>query len=371
MKNRLLALGLVLLSGCASITAGLHFDEQKARARAAASDNPNVGLFVITPELLVQLAAEARQRMAALPTDPLASQLARYEYRIAPYDVLSVIVWEHPELTIPAGEFRAAEAVGNVVSADGTIFYPHVGVVKVAGMTLPEVRTLLTERLRKFVENPQLDVRIAGFRGQHVNVTGEVTTPGTLPINDVPLRVADAISLARGFTPEAFPPDVTLTREGKVYRLDLSALFDRGDVSQNWLLRDGDILNVPSRGQNKVFVMGEVRQPSSRVMVRGHMTLAEALGDAQGLDPVTANAGAVYVFRGRYDAPRIYRLDATYADALLLATQFQLEPLDVIYVDTYGLATWNRMVSQILPTISGIWQAATTGYYFQLIGNQP
>ena len=52
----------------------------------------------------------------------------------------------------------------------------------------------------------------------------------------------------------------------------------------------------------------------------------------------------------------MYRLDASSAEAMLLATHFQLEPRDVVYIAPTGLTNWNRVVSQILPTIQGIWQ---------------
>jgi polysaccharide biosynthesis/export protein len=55
--------------------------------------------------------------------------------------------------------------------------------------------------------------------------------------------------------------------------------------------------------------------------------------------------------------PSVFHLDAKSADALLLAAQFQLEPLDVVYVTPYKLTSWNRVVTQILPTIQGIWQS--------------
>ncbi len=166
----------------------------------------------------------------------------------------------------------------------------------------------------------------------------------------------DAIAAAGGLGPNAWSRAVTLTRGGKAQRLDLQALYDEGDLSQNWLLQDGDVLHVASREENKIFVLGEVRQPSSKLMAKGRMSLAEALGDSAGLDPLTSNGG-VYVFRGRYEAPHVYRLDASSADALLLAVQFQLEPHDVVYVSTYGLSAWNRIVTQILPTVQGLWQS--------------
>jgi polysaccharide export outer membrane protein len=352
--NGLAALVALLSTACSSRLSRPPVQAGPARARS--TPEAPIAIVTISPQILVEQ-AEARTKAATTrPKDPLAAEAAKWEYRIAPYDVLSVIVWDHPELTIPAGEFRPAEAFGNAVQADGTIFYPHVGVIQVVGKTLPEVRILIAERLRRVIENPQLDVRIAAFRGQRMQVTGEVVLPSTVPITDVPLRVQDAIAAARGLTPEAWTRSVALTRAGRTYRLDLQAFYDEGDSSQNWLLQHGDVVHVPSRGENKVFVLGEVRMPSSKLMVRGRMSLAEAIGDSEGFDPVTSKPSDIYVFRGRYEVPQVYRLNASSAEAMLLATHFQLEPLDVVYIAPYGLTNWNRIVSQILPTISGIWQ---------------
>jgi polysaccharide export outer membrane protein len=354
--RRVPLLALALATGCSAISPGIHEPGSALAARGTA-ESP-VEIVDITPKLLVSDAEQRAREASAREKDPGAAN--SYEYRVAPLDVLSVTVWDHPELTIPAGEFRAADIAGNPVLADGTMFYPHVGVIPVAGKTIPEIRAILTERLRKVIENPQLDVRVVAFRGKRVQVTGDVVKPSTLPVTDVPLRVQDAIAAAGGLGPSAWSRAVTLTRAGRVHRLDLQALYDQGDVSQNWLLQDGDALHVPSREENKVFVLGEVRQPSSRVMARGRMSLAEALGDSSGLDPVTSS-GEVWVFRGTYEKPRVYKLDARSADALLLAVQFQLEPHDVVYVATYGLTSWNRVITQILPTVQGIWQLADIG----------
>jgi polysaccharide biosynthesis/export protein len=359
MRCSLLLAGGLCVSACA-LGPGMNMDESGYRERNAGKRTSAEGTFQIVPidaPLLARQLAAQRSARVQPKRDPLAARAEDYDYRITPHDVLSVTVWDHPELTIPAGEFRAAEDAGYAVASDGTIFFPHVGEVEVAGKTLKEVRQLLTQRLAYVIERPQLDVRVAGFRGQRVQVTGEVVGPATLPITDVPLRVQDALSQARGTTVEADLRNVTLTRAGRVFKLDMQALYEDGDTSQNWLLQDGDVLHVPDRSRNKVFVLGEVRQPQSRVMVKGRMTLAEAIGDSAGFDPVTSNPAKVYVIRGSFERPVIFKLDAGSPDALLLATHFELQPRDVVFVSAHNLTRWNRIISQIQPTVQLLWQS--------------
>jgi polysaccharide export outer membrane protein len=343
-----------LLSGCA-LAPGMRMDERAAEDRARRKD-AKFSIRPITAGLIAALAEERSKEDARSP-DPLGNAPPA-PYTVAPHDVLQVTVWAHPELTVPTGQFRSPEENGIPVLADGTMYYPYVGIIEVRGKTLREIRNLLANRLAGVIPNPQLDVRIAAFRGKKVQVTGEVAAPTTMPITDVPARVQDAIAFARGLGPEADLSAVTLSREGRVHRLDLHAFYERGDTSQNWLLRDGDIINVPDRNRNRVFIMGEVRRQQARLMVKRRMTLAEAIGDSEGFDPSAANVARIYVIRGDFDAPGIFRLDASSADALLLATQFELKPRDVVYVSTYEVTRWNRVMSQIVPTVQTLFNAA-------------
>jgi polysaccharide export outer membrane protein len=358
LTNRnLLAAALLLVSvwGC-SLAPGIRLDEGSAEAHGRASQ-PEFKVENITPELLVQLAQQKTNRV--LPPDPLANTV-QGPYTIAPYDVLQVTVWDHPELTVPTGQFRSPEENGNPVNADGTVYYPHVGVLPVAGKTVAEIREMLTTRLARVVQKPQLDVRIAAFHGKRVQITGEVLTPTPMPITDIPIRVQDAIAFARGFTPAADWANVTLTRQGNVYPLDMLAFYEHGDQSQNWLLQDGDVINVGDNNANRVFVLGEVNVQQAKPMIKRRMTLAEAIGDSLGFNLISANLSKIYVIRGDYSAPRIFRLDAGNADALLLATDFQLKPRDIVLVSANELTRFNRVISQILPTVQVLYDAAVT-----------
>jgi len=356
IRTAALVVAAIGCSGC-FLSPGMRMDEGALQERGRNSSDPSrFRIVLITPQVLVAQAKARADADAARHRDQPTAPTAEGDYRISSHDVLSVIVWEHPELTIPAGEFRSAETVGYPVSAEGDIYFPHVGLLNVVGRTPEQVRRELTEKLARVVKDPQLQVLVAAYRGKRAQVSGEVVAPVPVPITDVPLHVQDAIGLAKGFTPDADPSRVTLTRGGQVHQLDLLALYEGGDMSQNWLLQDGDVVHVPDRSQNKIYVMGEVIKPAIRTMPKGRLNLADAIGDLTQLDPLYSDPAQIFVFRGQYDAPEIYRLDASSPDALLLATQFQLQPHDVVFVSTTGLGQYSRVASQILPTVQGLWE---------------
>lgn len=345
-KFLLLFLSASLLAGCA-IAPGMKMSHRFQRG--VDSGEGMVAQYVPITSALIAKLNEESARHAGVPQALLKQKGGTY--RVGARDVLSIVVWEHPELTIPAGQYRSADAAGQVVDEEGYLYYPYVGRVLVAGMTAAEVRELLTKRLSTYIENPQLDVRVASYRSQRVHVVGEVVEPGIQPINDVPLTVAEAISRSGGLTGGADMHHVALTRAGHTVTLDLFAMYKQGDAAQNVLLRDGDVLYVPGVAESKVFLMGEVQRPQAAPMTRGRMSLAEALSTAGGVSQNTADPEQVYVIRRSAPAQAsVFHLDATSADALLLADAFELQPRDIVFVGTAGVTRWNRVISQVLPS---------------------
>ena len=281
------------------------------------------------------------------------------QYLVGPRDILNITVWGHPELTIPAGQFRSAETAGNVVGEDGTFFYPFAGVVQAAGRTVEDIREELTKKLSKYIVKVQLDVRVAAYRSQRVYVVGEIEKPGVYLVKDIPLTVLEAINNAGGVTPGSDLRNITLTRKDKAYSINLLNLYEGGDLSQNVLLQHGDVLNVPDNVFNKVFILGENTlgqrfrgRPRSVKMNKARMTLTEALSEGGGLIQETSDAARIFVFRTSLGKSEIFHLDARSPDAFILAERFPLQPRDVVFVDRAEGIRWNQIISQIQPTVN-------------------
>jgi polysaccharide export outer membrane protein len=366
------------LSACATAP-GNYLNSSRLREDNTGAPTETYPVRLITADVIV---AQADAQAAPKPL-PVArfSDASQYVYRIAPQDILGITIWDHPELTTPQGSSFSsggnttqtiagalqqpytsalpgqADPYGQTVAADGTIFFPFVGRFKAAGKTPQDVRDELSAKLVPYLKNPQIDVRVLAYRSQKVQVTGEVKTPGPLAVTDVPLTLVDAITRSGGSNPNADLQRVRLTRNHQFYQLDANGMLDRGEVSQDVMLQNGDIINIPDRSDSRVFVMGEVKTPMPVPMLKGRLTIADSLTNAGGILDTDANPRQIYVIRGMQSKPTtpdVYRLDMTQPDALLLQTQFQLQPLDVVYVGTASSVQFNRVLQQVLPTLQAL-----------------
>jgi len=273
-----------------------------------------------------------------------------YGYRVGPQDVLSIVVWDHPELGIPVVSDNRATSALHTVNSEGGLYFPYAGQIRASGLTTDEIRQLLTDRLRPYIKNPQISVTVADYRSQKVFVTGQVAKPGRVPVTDVPVRLVDAVNQGGGPTELADLHNVEVIRGDRQVTVDLKAVFEEGYVRLNLQLQDGDIVHVGDRMDKRVFVMGEVRKPGSYYPRDGRLSLADALQMAEGVNQETSDRRRIFVIRSGDRETEVYHLDTTRPEALALATMFSLAPQDVVFVAPAGLTEWNRVIRSLLPT---------------------
>ena len=382
MLKRNIALTIALttfLSACATAP-GNYLDTSRLKEDSQNKPAETYPVTLIDASVIQKQQAQTADSIAkqVLPPPGPFADPTQYIYHVAPQDILGITVWDHPELTTPNGSTLSsggnttqsiggalqqpytqalpgqADPYGQTVAPDGTIYFPFVGRIRASGRTTAQIRDELGKKLIPYIRDPQVDVRVLSYRSQKVQVTGDVKTPGPLALSDVPLTLVDAITRSGGSSDNADLQRVRLTRKGKLYVLDANRMLDKGDATQNVMLEPGDIVNVPDRSDTRIFVMGEVKTPIPVPMNKGELTIADALTQAGGILDTDANPRQIYVMRGMKEKPTtpdVYRLDMTQPDAIMLSSQFQLQPMDVVYVGTAASTTFNRVLQQVLPTV--------------------
>ena len=288
----------------------------------------------------------------------VVDSLPDLEYRIGPLDMVQVVVWEHPELTSPMGQYQPA---GQKVTTDGKLFYPYAGELQAAGLTAQELRAEITKRLSdKILNDPQVDVRVTGYNSRKMFVAGAVENPGFVAFDEIPKTIPDAIASVGGFTREADPSALQLRRGDKVYNINYLDAFKSNLPLERMMVKPDDQIFVPAltetQKDQKVYVMGEVGRSGIVNILNGNLTLAEALATAGGLQALNATSRGIYVIRNTSEKQiDVFQLNAKNAMALAMADRFQLNSRDIVYVDASGLATWNRLISLILPSVQTVY----------------
>lgn len=378
--SALFAAALLALAGCTF--PGLKVEDGGSdawKADGATYDKRNnhgkgTEIREITPEVIARLGHKRNQVLRRnLAADVDAPSSAAEPYRVGAGDALIVVVWGHPDLTNPAGDARDPASAGQMVRSDGSFFYPHVGLIQVAGLTVEEIRSRIATGLARVVKDPQVDVRVSAFRSQHVYVVGDVAKPCRLPITDQAITVLDALNACESIRPAVTHRKVTLQRGGRSHVIDLNQIYRRADAARSLTLQHGDQVYVEDGRWNRIFVIGEVtRQAALDIPISG-MTLSEAVtnNEVGGLNldssggglyvirglPVEKVAGSEQVPRAPYP-PKVYYLNAKSADAFVLADQFHLQPRDVVFASSASLVSYNRAVIQLLPSLQTLIQTA-------------
>lgn len=280
-------------------------------AGCAAGQGHEVNLVAMSPR--TSYSDESSRSLAARTFAKFKSQYE--DYRVGPLDVLEVSVFEW----IARNETHT-ESVR--VAESGVISLPVVGLLPVTGLTIQDIQVLLEKRFTDggILRNPRVSVAVKDYRSKVVAVVGSVNEPGLYTLRRNVTTLLSVLSLAGGVndqagqvlyvvrTPADAGPAEAAAESGKdnVIAVDLFELLEKGDLSLNVVLENGDVVNVPKA--EEFSVLGFVRRPG-RFPLNKPITVLEAVALAGGLREREASPSACVLKRRSGQSEAIIPLD--------------------------------------------------------------
>jgi polysaccharide biosynthesis/export protein len=264
-------------------------------------------LFASVPLLLVTAPGLAWAQQQG------AGAVANAQYRLAAGDAIRISVYQSADLTL---ETRLTEA--------GTISYPLLGSVALAGLTISEAEKKIADGLRSgnFVKQPQVSIALQQVRGNQVSVLGQVGRPGRYPLETGNVQLTDMIATAGGVVGTGADQVVVVgTRNGQPYRveIDLPSVFGPNRRANDLTLQNGDVVWVDRAPM--IYMYGEVQRPGALRLERG-MTVMQALAASGGLTQ-----------RGTERGLRVHRRDAEGKVRIIEpAMTDKLQAEDIVYI---------------------------------------
>lgn len=366
---------VALLAGCSTLPrdgpSGMSVDR-------GASSPQRPGDYAIVP-----LDFELSERLKAAPppsfsTLALASSEAPTDV-IGVGDTLAVSIFEPSGALFGASSSRDGVRGGNqtlpplVVNRNGAVPVPFAGEVQVQGLTPSQASAAVRRALIGKVGNPQVIVTVAGNASNAVTVLGEVRNPGRQPLSANHDRILDVIAAAGGSSRSIHDVEVRIQRDGRTYSAPMAIVTT--EFNENVRLQRGDQVNLFYKPR-RFSSFGAFNAVARAELPPGPLTLAEALGGVGGLDSNQANARSVLVFRFERPevaqalgiqqpatsrgVPVVYRLNLNEGEGFFIASNFQIEPDDIIYAPRAGAAEMRKFFEVVQSITRVVYDVSVT-----------
>lgn len=294
--------------------------------------------------------------------------------RIGVGDEIDITIWEASPATLSASSMGAGSSgTGAVslpeqtVSADGSVFLPFAGNVRVEDMTANQAAATIQGRLKGKLNQPQVLVSLVQPISSSVNVLGAVMHSGRFPLTARGEHVLDLLVDAGGPSGPLYETSVVLSRGGRNASMPLLGII--GNPSENVSLQPGDMLTV-SRSAQSFIALGATGSNGEVHFDDGDLTLVHAVARAGGLLDARADPTGVFVFRLENPetvykiighevpplaedgmVPVIYQLDMAQPSSLFLAQRFNMQDNDILYVANAPVSQLQKFF-QLLQTLT-------------------
>ena len=208
------------------------------------------------------------------------------------------------------------------LSRDGTLNFPELGPIRLAGLTFERARQLIQTRVKQQLVGVDAVISMGSLRAINVFMAGEVKAPGAYSVSAL-TTITQALYASGGPTEIGTLRDIQVKRNGRVVkRFDLYELLALGDASNDMRLQSGDVLFVPLAGR-EVEIGGAVFRPGTYEVKDGE-SLKDVLGLSGGLRD-EADTGNIILSRYSKDEETNQVIDLAAVDI------GKLEPSDILY----------------------------------------
>ena len=244
------------------------------------------------------------------------------------------------------------QSQGSRVDGNGNIQLPYLGLVRAEGLTTTQLAQSITEKLKKYFNDPWVVVEMVAYRSKPLYFIGEGTS--STFYMDHPITLLEGVATVGGSTVNAQASNLKraqLLRNNRIVPVDLYTLVSKGDIRHNIWLKPGDTIFVPDKRNMSVYVFGRNLSPQMIPTLNdGTLPLTRAM----------AMANPDFV-RGDLTRVRIIRsLTNTTGELIVVdfektmrgeALPFTLQDGDLVYVPQGKLQSWNEAIADLLPSL--------------------
>lgn len=364
---------LFLLSGCSGFlpTSGpptLSYLTNSIRT----PEYETIQIVDITDTIARKLTARKRYQLFS----DLLTESSDTSFKVGPGDVLEVSVWEAPPASLFGGgsidprissvSTRVSIFPEQMVSSEGTITFPFLGLVQVAGRSLQQIEADITRGLTGKANQPQVLARLVKNTTSNVTLVGEMGASTRMPLTPKGERLLDALAAAGGVRQPVDKMTIQLTRGASVYSLPMETIIR--DPRQNVLLKPGDVVTALFQSSSFTALGATAKNGEVNFEVQG-ISLAQAIARSGGLIDTRADALGVFIFRfeesGALDWPNkpvaqtpdnrvpvVYRMNLRDPTGFLIAQNFPISDKDVLFVSNAPAAELQKFLNLVASVLS-------------------
>jgi len=170
------------------------------------------------------------------------------------------------------------------VNLDGTILFPELGSISVAGESFQDIKDKLRNLIDQSYIGAEIDLSLKNLSAKKVTIVGAVKTPGTYLVNPFS-TISSALGYSGGISEIGTLRNIRLIRiDGKIYDFDLYKLLINGDRSDDITIESGDVIIIDAANQF-INLSGEVKRPAI-YEIKKNETLRDLIGFGLGFNQI-------------------------------------------------------------------------------------